>query len=278
MELGIFGFGYSAQALAASCMPQGARLWHTGRRANASNSYSYEAGTDAGFVKERSATTHVLISIPPIDGQGSVARALIPALSALPHLKWVGYFSTTGVYGDADGDWVDETTPVNPPHARGQARVAEEQALLTSGLPVHILRIAGIYGPGRSALDQLRAGTARRIDKPGQVFSRIHVHDIACATYACMMQPHAGSIYNLADDLPAPAHEVTAYAAGLLGISPPSLEMYDDVAETLSPMMREFYSASRRISNQKIKGLLGQGLAYPTYREGLAALVNDPEN
>ncbi len=273
MELGIFGFGYSANALVASCVPQGTRIWHTARRANAGDSYAYEAGCPAGFVREREDTTHVLISIPPIDGAGGVARALIPALQTLPQLAWVGYYSTTGVYGDAGGDWVDETTRAEPQHARGAARLAEEEVLLQSGLPVHIFRIAGIYGLGRSALDQLRAGTARRIEKPGHVFSRIHVQDIARATYASMMQPSAGSIYNLADDLPAPAHEVTAYAAGLLGMTPPPLEAYEDIAESLSPMMREFYAGSRRISNRKIKGELGVNLAYPTYREGLEGLL-----
>lgn len=275
MELGILGFGYSAQQLAALCAPH-MPIWST-RRDSGAGHYTYRAGQSSERLQPAAKnTTHLLISIPPIDEVGSVTQGLLPLLQAMPKLQWVGYCSTTGVYGDAGGDWVDETTPASPANPRGAARLAEEAVLLTSGLPVHLFRIAGIYGAGRSALDQLRAGTARRIDKPGSMFSRIHVLDIARAIQASMQQPSPGAIYNLADDYPCPAHEVVAYGAELLGMAPPPLVKYADVEAELSPMMREFYSASRRTSNAKLKALLGGELTYPTYREGLQALM-EPE-
>jgi nucleoside-diphosphate-sugar epimerase len=162
-----------------------------------------------------------------------------------------------------------------PSGVRGRRRVAAEAAWLKlgerSGIPVQIFRLAGIYGPGRSALDALRAGTARRIVKPGQVFSRIHVADLAAVLEASMAQPHAGAIYNVCDDTPSPPDEVIAYAAALLGIAPPPLEEFATAA--LSPMARSFYDDSKRVANRRIKDELGVTLRYPSYREGLAALL-----
>lgn len=276
MELGFLGFGYSAGVLAGQMMAKGWQVWGTQRSVSSFEipSVSYQAGEESLRLLPCAAnTTHLLISIPPLDDAAGLTQALLPLLRAMPQLQWLGYFSTTGVYGDAHGAWVDETTPTHAQHARAAARIAEEKALLTSGLPVHIFRISGIYGMGRSVLDQLRAGTARRIDKEGQVFSRIHVEDIARVVQASMLQPCAGEVYNVADDLPCPAHEVVAHGAALMGMQPPPLERYEDIAQSLSPMMREFYGASRRVRNTKIKQELGVSLLYPTYREGLARLL-----
>ncbi len=277
MELAIFGFGYSAEHLAAQARLTGAALWGTKRRAQQQpfECLAYEAGADsAALAAKGTHTTHVLISIPPIDACGGVVSALLPALSAMKQLRWVGYLSTTGVYGDHGGAWVDESTALAAAATpRAAARIAEEQMLREHCPQAHIFRVSGIYGPGRSVIDQLMSGHARRIHKAGQVFSRIHVADIARCLMASMQAPTAGEIYNLADDYPCAAEEVMAHGASLLGISPPPLEDYAQVQSSLSPMMREFYSASRRVANKKIKEKLGVQLAFPSYREGLAQIL-----
>jgi nucleoside-diphosphate-sugar epimerase len=196
--------------------------------------------------------------------------------SRLRSLKWVGYLSTVGVYGDQKGRWVDESTEPKPNSERTEARVEAEQDWLRfgeeTGVPVQIFRLAGIYGPGRSVFDKLHAGTARRIRKDGQVFSRIHVEDIASVLEASIARPAAGAIYNVADDEPAAPDEVVAYAAKLLGVQAPPEVAFDEA--DLTPMARSFYEGSRRISNTRIKSELGVQLTYPTYREGLAALLS----
>ena len=196
-------------------------------------------------------------------------------IAKLSSLEWIGYLSTVGVYGQQEGRWVDETTLPRPNSARTEARVQAEQAWLEfgreTGVPVQIFRLAGIYGPGRSVFDKLKAGTARRIKKDGQVFSRIHVEDIASVLEASIARPHAGAIYNVADDEPAAPDEVVAYAAKLIGVEPPP--EIDFVEADLTPMARSFYEGSRRIGNQRIKSELGVTLRYPTYREGLASLL-----
>ncbi|HBF60869.1 MAG TPA: NAD(P)-dependent oxidoreductase, partial [Methyloceanibacter sp.] len=192
----------------------------------------------------------------------------------LSSLKWIGYLSTVGVYGDQQGRWVAEDTPPKPNSARTEARVAAEQAWLDfgvrTGVPVHIFRLAGIYGPGRSVFDKLAAGTARRINKQGQVFSRVHVDDIATVLDASIASPRAGAIYNVADDEPAAPGDVVALAAGMIGVEPPP-EIDFEQAD-LPPMVRSFYEGSRKIGNARIKSELGVNLRYPTFREGLAAL------
>ena len=219
--------------------------------------------------------THLLSSVPPDPAGDTVLDHHSADIAVLRELAWVGYLSTTGGYGDRRGGLVDEDTPPAPTSARGQRRVEAEagwQALrLHHGLPVHIFRLAGIYGPGRSALDAVRAGTARRIDKPGQLFSRIHVEDIAAVLAASMRQPRAGAVYNLADDLPAAGEEVVAYACRLLGVAPPPLITLAEAA--LSPMAASFYGESRRVQNARIKCQLGVRLRYPDYRSGLAAIL-----
>ena len=199
--------------------------------------------------------THILHSIPP-SADIRLDYAMQP--------KWFGYLSTTGVYGDTKGGWVDENSPTNPNNKRSEERVRAEQEWLNSGLPVNIYRLSGIYGPGRSAIDELKQGTAKRIYKENQFFSRIHVEDICRVLMASMGK--TGEIYNLADDMPAPAAEVVEYAAKLLGITPPPLVDYEKAE--LSEMARSFYSSSRRVKNNKIKEL-GINFAYQTYKEGL---------
>ncbi|WP_260349055.1 SDR family oxidoreductase, partial [Alloyangia mangrovi] len=196
-----------------------------------------------------------------------------PALARrAPALDWVGYLSTTGVYGDHGGDWVDEDTPLTPTTARGKARAEAEAAWQAiDGLPLHIFRLAGIYGPGRGPFEKVRQGTARRIVKPGQVFSRIHVEDIAQVLEASIRHPRPGAIYNLCDDDPAPPEEVLQHAAELLDLPPPP-EVAFDAAE-MSPMARSFYAENKRVRNDRIKDELGVTLLYPDYRAGLAALL-----
>jgi nucleoside-diphosphate-sugar epimerase len=194
-------------------------------------------------------------------------------LSHLPNLRWAGYLSTTGVYGDCGGAWVDEDSPLAPNVERARRRVEAEQAWRAAGLPLHIFRLAGIYGPGRSAIDSVRAGTARRIVKPGQVFSRIHVEDIAQSVLASLDHPRPGAVYNLCDDDPAPPQEVIAYACRLLGVAPPPEIPWQQALATLSPMALSFYADSKRVRNDRMKAELGVTLAYPSYREGLRAIL-----
>jgi hypothetical protein len=215
--------------------------------------------------------THVLVSAGPDHHGDPVLAEGGDALRRLPDLQWVGYLSTTGVYGDHGGAWVDEDTPPVPGQPRSVRRLRAEEDWLASGLPVHVFRLAGIYGPGRSAVERLLAGRARRILAPGQVFSRIHVDDIAAVLTASIARPRPGRRYNVCDDEPAPASDVTEYAARRLGLRvPPAvpLERAD-----LSPMGRSFYAENRRVRNARIKEELGVTLAYPTYREGIDAIV-----
>jgi len=218
--------------------------------------------------------SHVLCTIAP----GAAGDpALTVSAPLLRDARWFGYLSTTGVYGDHGGGWVDETTPATPGQPRSVARLAAERAWQAMGLEagaiVDIFRLPGIYGPGRSAIDQVTASQARRIDKPGQVFSRIHVEDIAGTVLMAITQPHAGSIYNVADDLPAPNGEVIAYACELLGQPMPPAIPWDEAASTMSAMARSFYAENRRVRNDRIKTELGVRLRYPTYREGLRAIA-----
>ncbi|MFW5833869.1 MAG: SDR family oxidoreductase [Pseudomonadota bacterium] len=270
-----FGFGYTARTLAARLLAKGWTVRGTSRepakRALADVAlYPFDRDTrlpDAAL----DGVTHVLTSIAPDEAGDPVLDVEGGRLVALPGLVWAGYLGTTAVYGNRDGDWVDETSELAPTSRRGWRRVAAEKAWLESGLPAHVFRLAGIYGPGRSALDQLRAGTARRIVKPGQVFSRIHVEDIANVLEASIERPKPGAVYNVCDDEPAPPQDVIEYAARKLGLPvPPDLPY--ETAE-LSPMARTFYLDNRRVKNDRIKHELGVHLAYPTYRHGIDALV-----
>lgn len=279
-----FGLGFSAQALAARLAAQGFEIAGTARdvgkigqlagRGYEMVQYSGEA-ENSTLPEALRGTSHLLHSIPPGPEGDSVLAHYRDEIAALPKLAWIGYLSTVGVYGDQEGRWVDEATPPKPNSARTEARVEAETAWLRfgeeTGVKVQIFRLAGIYGPGRSVFDKLKAGTARRINKDGQVFSRIHVADIASVLEASIARPQAGAIYNVADDEPAAPGDVVAYAAELLGVPPPPEVSFAEA--DLTPMARSFYEGSRRIGNDRIKSELGVRLRYPTYREGLAALL-----
>lgn len=281
-----FGMGFCAEALAIRLRPEGWTVVGTARsdeRLRELASRGHHAVTFAGVASSGILSVsplHVLVSTPP-DEQGDPAlKAFGSRLASIAHdIGWVGYLSTTGIYGDRGGDWVDEDCPAQPQSERGRRRLQAENDWLEWGamhaVPVQVFRLAGIYGPGRNQLVSLQEGTARRIDKPGQVFSRIHVDDIASVLRASMRKPHAGRIYNVCDDEPAPPQEVVAYAAGLLGVSAPPLEPYAEARSTLSPMAASFYQESKRVSNHRIRQELGISLAYPTYREGLSALQRE---
>lgn len=214
--------------------------------------------------------SHVLASAAPLDGGDPFLAAAGPAIRAA-RPEWVGYLSTTAVYGDHAGAWVDEETPVNPQSARAVQRILAERQWLATGLPVHVFRLAGIYGPGRGPFEKVRDGSARRILKPGQVFSRIHVEDIARALIASIARPAPGRIYNVCDDDPAPPEDVIAHAAHLLGLPEPPAVPYD-LAE-MTPMARSFYAENKRVRNTRLKDELGWRPLYPSFREGLATLL-----
>ena len=271
------GHGYSARALARLLIPDGWVIHGTTRSADKADALRAEGVIPhvlPGDLAEAFAdATHLLISAGP-DAEGDpMLRAYRDGITALaPRLQWAGYLSTTGVYGDHDGGWVDEATPLTPSTRRGKWRVqAEAEWQAIPDLPLHIFRLAGIYGPGRGPFAKVRAGTARRIVKPGQVFSRIHVEDIAQTLAASIARPDPGAIYNLCDDDPAPPQDVIGHAAELLGLPLPPEESFE-TAE-MSPMARSFYAESKRVRNDRIKRDLDVRLKYPTYREGLADLL-----
>jgi len=273
-----FGHGYCARALARLLLPQGWRIIGTTRSHDKAADLCAE-GTHplvwpgADVIPALDNATHLLISAAPDDAGDPVLRLLRDAIAARAgQFQWVGYLSTTGVYGDHDGDWVDENSPLTPATKRGQARVAAEAAWAAiPGLPLHIFRLAGIYGPGRGPFEKIRQGTARRIIKPGQVFSRTHVEDIAQVLAASIARPDPGAAYNVCDDDPAPPEDVIAHAAHLLGLPVPPAEDY--ATAEMSPMARSFYAESKKVRNDRIKSDLGVRLLYPDYRAGLAALL-----
>jgi nucleoside-diphosphate-sugar epimerase len=259
------GFGYSARAFAATL--QGWQITGTSRDG--------QRGT-VRFDRNRilppyffAGVTHLLVSIPPDDGGDPAFDRHRDDVAALTNLQWLGYLSTTGVYGNRDGGWVGEGSDLRPTSARSERRCDAEEQWLSLG--AHVFRLAGIYGPGRSSFDALRAGTARRFDRPGHAFSRIHVDDLAAVLRASMAQPRPGAIYNVCDDEPAAPADVIAYAAELLGIAAPPLEPFDPA--TLSPMAQSFWADNKRVSNALIKRELGVVLRYPNYRAGLAAIL-----
>jgi nucleoside-diphosphate-sugar epimerase len=278
-----FGLGYTALALAGRLRAEGSHVAGTSRRdeevrslrARGLEAYRFERAHPLSDAARLLTGAHVLISAPPDELGDPVLAAHGRDLAEL-RPAWIGYLSTTGVYGDRGGDTVDESSPLSPTGARGRARVAAEQAWLAlhreAGLPVHIFRLAGIYGPGRNALTTVRAGQARRIVKRGQVFSRIHVDDIAGVLRASIDRPRPGAIYNVCDDDPAPPQDVIAFACDLLGVPPPPEVPYEKAAATMSEMARSFYADNKRVSNTLIKTELGVRLAYPDYRAGLRAL------
>ena len=260
------GHGYSARALEA--ILEGWEVIGTNRAGDAAVQWP---GTDLTPYLDRA--THLLTSVAPGKEGDPVLKALHDQIAARAgQFEWVGYLSTTGVYGDRQGDWVDETAELTPATKRGLARVKAETAWAAiPGLPLHIFRLAGIYGPGRGPFAKVRAGTARRIIKPGQVFSRTHVEDIAQVLKASIARPNPGGIYNVCDDDPAPPEDVIAEAARLLGLPLPPAE--DIETAEMTEMARSFYAESKRVSNDRIKDELGVVLKYPDYRTGLRAVL-----
>ncbi len=279
MRLFTFGFGYTGRALARRLAPKGWAITAAVRdpaRAVGAEVTAIALSEADRLAEAMSGADAVLITAPP-DAEGCPGlRALVPELAranAFP--DWIGYLSTTGVYGDRRGGWVFEQSALNAQSMEGARRVGAERDWLEvgrgMGLTVQVLRLPGIYGPGRSALDRLRAGDARRIAAPGQVFSRIHVDDLAAGLEASIARPRPGGAYNLCDDEPAPNSDVIAYAASLLGLPPPPEIPLAEAG--LSPMAQRFYAESKRVSNARAKAELGWRPAYPTYREGLAAIL-----
>ncbi len=273
-----FGHGFSAAALAQILLPQGWRIIGTTRSEDKA-ARLHQAGVEPRFWPGADmrpaldAATHLLISAAPDADGDPVLAALQDEIAARAgQFAWVGYLSTTGVYGDHAGDWVDETTPLTPATKRGIARVAAETAWAAiPDLPLHIFRLAGIYGPGRGPFAKVRDGSARRIIKPGQVFSRTHVADIAQVLAASIARPNPGAVYNVCDDDPAPPEDVIGYAAALLGLPLPPTE--DFTTAEMTPMARSFYAESKKVRNDRIKDELGVQLIYPDYRSGLQALL-----
>lgn len=279
----LMGCGYSARRFAERHGTRFARILATARTAEKAaelqalgmDAFIFDGQTVAGdLAAALGDVSHVLSSIPPGNGQGDPALSVLaPSLSRAP-LKVLGYLSTTGVYGDRGGAWVDEATPPRPTGPRGKRRFEAENVwrafAAERGAHVLLFRLPGIYGPGRNALVQLKAGTARRVVKPGQVFSRIHVDDLADTVAAAFAVPQAGEAWNVADDEPAPPQDVVAFAARLMGTEPPPEIPFEQAA--MSPMAQSFWAENKRVANAAIKTRLGVRLSFPTYREGLRAL------
>jgi nucleoside-diphosphate-sugar epimerase len=273
-----FGHGYSARALSRILLAQDWRVIGTTRNEDKAvglmnDGIEPRIWPGADMAPALNGATHLLISAAPDDAGDPVLAALHDEIAARAgQFEWVGYLSTTGVYGDHGGDWVDETTPLTPSTKRGIARVQAESAWAAiPDLPLHIFRLAGIYGPGRGPFAKVRAGTARRIIKADQVFSRTHVADIARVLAASIRNPNPGAVYNVCDNDPAAPQDVIGYAADLLGL--PLLPAEDFEKAEMSPMARSFYAESKKVRNDRIKNELGVELLYPDYRSGLKALL-----
>ncbi|GLK76682.1 NAD(P)-dependent oxidoreductase [Methylopila jiangsuensis] len=269
----LHGAGFDAVDVTARSPDKAAALAADGLRA-----HSFDGSSLAPALKEAlERATHLLVSAPPDDHGDPTLRAARDVLRSAPDLAWIGYLSTIGVYADAGGGWVDEATPPEADSVRGARRIAVEREWLAlgrdAGVAVQVFRLAGIYGPGRNQIENLKAGTAKRLVKPGQVFNRIHVDDIATALAAGIARPQAGPIVNVTDDEPAPPQDVVAYAAELLGVPPPPEAAFETA--DISPMARSFYSSNKRVANRALREAFGVALAYPTYREGIAALTRE---
>ncbi|WP_259917542.1 SDR family oxidoreductase [Jannaschia sp. M317] len=280
-----FGHGYSARALTPQLLAGGWEVIGTTRTQEKADALRDEGVTPVLFGADiddaLARATHILVSAGPGPEGDPVLAAYDAALrTGLRPGQWVGYLSTTGVYGDHGGGWVDEDTPLTPATRRGQLRVTAEAAWHKlaehTGAALHVFRLAGIYGPGRGPFAKVRAGTARRIVKPGQVFSRIHVDDIAQVLAASIARPDQGAVYNLCDDDPAPPEDVIAHAAMLLGMPLPPVE--DFATAEMTPMARSFYAESKKVRNDRIKRDLGISLIHKDYRSGLAVLLRHEEN
>ena len=284
MNILILGLGYSAGFFARAALVRGWEVTGTVRSAEKAAELSREGirtlvfggfAVSSALAKAVAEADAVLVSVQPAEDGDPALGPLRAALMAAPNLRWIGYLSTIGVYGDQGGAWIDEAAPPSPTNARTRQRVEIEEAWLQlgrdSGKPVQIFRLSGIYGPGRIAITKLRNGTANRLIKPGQVFNRIHVDDIAGVLMASLAQPRQGAIYNVTDDEPGPPQDVITFAAELTGLEPPPEIPFEQAQ--LSPMAASFYGESKRVSNALVKREFGYTFRYPTYREALRALA-----
>jgi nucleoside-diphosphate-sugar epimerase len=284
MNLFVFGLGYSVRHFISLYRERFTAIAGTVRspekiramEADGTQAYRFDGtGYDPRIPDQIAQADALLVSVPTVNETDPVLDHFSEAITSAPNLRWVGYLSTVGVYGNADGNWVDETTPPNPATIRSRHRIAAEREWLALGesapFAVQIFRLAGIYGPGRNALVKIADGTAKRIVKKGQVFNRIHTTDIAQVLMASIEHPSRNAIYNVADDEPGPPQDVIAYAAELLGREPPPEVPFEEADQT--PMARSFYADNKRVRNNRIKTELGVTLRYPTYRQGLQALL-----
>jgi nucleoside-diphosphate-sugar epimerase len=271
-----FGFGFSAEALAQELDRKAWTISGTSRSddgVTAIKALGFRGFRFDELSEIPADVTHIVSSVPPGDsGDPVIEKFGAQLLRRASSLQWVGYLSTTGVYGDHGGAVVDETTPLTPNTDRGAKRVAAEAAWQAiAGLPLHIFRLAGIYGPGRNAIESISQGKAKRVIKPGQIFSRIHVADIAGILEASINHPRSGAVYNMADDEPCPPQDVIAFAAELMGVEAPPEIPFEEAK--LSAMAKSFYADSKRVSNALVKSELGYSFKYPNYREGLRAIL-----
>lgn len=281
MSLVVFGLGYSAEMFVHRAGGRFGSVIGTRRRAAvppAGVALRLFPGEEAALEAEVEAAEAILVSVPPdspAEGRDPVLARFTDALLRARNLRWLGYLSTVGVYGDHAGGWVDETTAPVPGEARSQARLRVEESWLRlqreAGVPVHVFRISGIYGPGRSAFEKLASGRAQRIVKAGQVFNRIHVEDIARILEASLDRPRPGAIYNVTDDEPSPPQDVLVEAARLSGLALPPEISFEEAG--LPPMAASFWGETKRVSNRLVREELGVDLACPTYREGLRAIL-----
>ncbi len=277
MHLVIFGLGYTGTALAQAAAARSLPVTVVTRQPNAAAPTGVTLAPFEEPAAVLASATHLVASAAPgQDGDPVLARHRA-AIASAPALRWIGYMSTTGVYGDRGGGWVDETSLPSPSNARGQRRVAAEKAwaAVRPGTAVDVMRLAGIYGPGRSVFEDLRAGRARRVTKPGHVFGRIHRDDIAGALLAAIDQdlPPGLRVLNGSDDEPASSADVIGEAARLLGMTPPPVIAFADAEGGMSPMARSFWSDSRRVRSAITQEALGRRWSYPSYREGLRAIL-----
>ena len=260
-----FGFGYVAKELAKSLKDWKISGTHTNSRELGKGDYLLNNDSDFDLTILND-VTHILISIPPTEDGDLVYLRFIKSIKALQKLQWIGYLSSTSVYGDHNGEWVTENSLTDSNGYLGRNRLIAENQWLQSGLPVNIFRLAGIYGPGRSSVDAVKNGKALRIFKEGHYFSRIHVEDIAMILQEVINNPKLAEIYNIADDMPSPQHEVISFICDLMGVEAPKMIDFSDAE--LSETMKHYYNSSKRVSNAKIKNDYNIKLKFPSYKEG----------
>lgn len=290
-KLFCFGYGYVAEHLAAELLASDEDWTIAGTTTDIHKRRAMQdAGIKAYLFSEKmpfndplyamQGVTHILISTPPNHGGDIVFQTHARDILQIPTIEWIGLLSSTSVYGNRDGDWVDETSELRPTSERGSKRAKAEIQWLKmrriAQIPINIFRLSGIYGPGRSAIETVMAGVTKRIHKEGHAFNRVHVNDIVQVLIASMHHPKPGDVFNLADDNPAPSHELIDYACELLGKPSPPLITFDDDLD-ISPMARSFYKDNKRVSNQKIKDKLGITLKHPDYKQGLDSIFHSKE-